>query len=243
MARVSSPETVSAAAGPVSCRSCDLYEICRRCDRIAIEEERGLRRTGALRTVRAGARLYRAGTPAHSIFAVRQGMVKTVRVDPDGEERIVAISLPGDVLGVEAFGEHLYALDAVALQTTVCCELPLSVLSERCARAHELASAIITLLSRETVDQTTFTRGSISERIIALILDLSRRRERRGLDGRRFALGMTRQEIANLLDTRIETVSRTLQRMSRDGQFDLSGQWLELRAAALLQTDRGALAD
>ncbi len=215
-------------AGPIACRSCDLHEVCRLCGMIAIGESGGLQRTGALRTLRAGTRLFRAGEPAHSLFSVRQGMLKTVDVGSEGEERIVAISTPGDVIGTEAFGTRIYKHDVIAVQPVVCCELPLSLLSDQYTRVRELASALINLLSRASAPRTPLARGSSRERVAGFILDLARRFEKRGLDGRRFSLGMTRQEIASLLDTRIETVSRMIQSMRRDKQIEVEGQQVTL---------------
>jgi len=216
------------APGPIACRSCDLYEVCRLCGTIAIGEHRGVQRTGALKTLRAGTRLYRAGEPAHSLFAVRQGMLKSVDVGDDGEERIVAVNTPGDVLGTEAFAKRIYAHDVVALQPVVCCELPLSLLSDQYPRVRDLAAALINLLSRASAPRTALARGSMRERVAGFILDLARRLERRGLESRCFSLGMTRQEIANLLDTRIETVSRMVQQLSRDKEIAIDGQQVTL---------------
>jgi len=214
--------------GPIACRSCDLYEVCRLCGLTTIGEHRGVQRTGALKTLRAGTCLYRAGEPAHSLFAVRQGMLKSVEVGTDGEERIVAVNTPGDVLGTEAFAKRIYSYDVVALQPVVCCELPLSLLSDQYPRVRELAAALINLLSRNSVPRTALAHGPMRSRIAGFILDLARRFEERGLDSRNFSLGMTRQEIANLLDTRIETVSRMVQRMSRDQEIAIVGQQVTL---------------
>lgn len=219
----------TSAPGPIACRSCDLHEVCRLCGLIAIGDHHGLQRTGALRTLRAGTHLYRAGDAAHTLFAVRQGMLKTVEVGIEGEEHIVRVNTPGDVLGTEAFGTRIYAHDVVALQPVVCCELPLSLLSDQYARVRELAAALISLLSRTSTPRPALARGTIRERVGALMLDYARRLESRGLDGQRFSFGLTRQEIASLLDTRIETVSRTIQQMARDGEIDIAGQWVTLR--------------
>jgi CRP/FNR family transcriptional regulator len=214
--------------GPIACRSCDLYEVCRLCGITALGENRGVQRTGALRTLRAGTRLYRAGEPAHSLFAVRQGMLKSVDVGTDGEERIVAVNTPGDVLGTEVFAKRVFSHDVVAVQPVVCCELPLSLLSDQYPRVRELAAALINLLSRISAPRPALARGSMRNRVAGFILDLARRFEQRGLDGRSFSLGMTRQEIANLLDTRIETVSRMIQKLNRERQIEITGQQVTL---------------
>lgn len=43
---------------------------------------------------------------------------------------------------------------------------------------------------------------------------------------------MTRQEIANLLDTRIETVSRMIQKMRRAREIEIEGQQVTLLSLA-----------
>src|SRR6187431_2413827 len=116
--------------GPVACRSCDLQQI------------------GRMRTVRAGEPLFRTGDPAHSLWAVRQGMLKTVHVNANGDEHILELNTPGEVLGLEAFSTGTYANDAIALHSVVCCELPLRQMDEHGTRFREFGAALVRLLSR-----------------------------------------------------------------------------------------------
>jgi len=220
------------SAGPIACRSCDLNEICRLSGLIAIESGRRRHHTGALRTVRAGTALFRGGGPAHSLYAIRQGMLKTIRTTADGDERILALHTPGEVLGLEAFSQGTYANDAVALQTSVCCELPLPILGEHGTRVPEISSALIRLLSRETVPRVNLSRGSIRHRVTSFLLDLASRLESRDLDGHVFTLGLSRQEIAELLDTRIETVSRVMQQLHREQAIRVRGNRVNLLTLA-----------
>jgi CRP/FNR family transcriptional regulator len=179
--------------------------------------------TGALRTVAAGEPLFRASTPAHSIFAIRQGMIKSVRVSVDGEETILAIHTPGELLGLEAFGVRRYAYDAIALQPVVCCELSVPVLSEQSSRVRELGAALFRLLGRAAEPRLPAARGSVRQRVTAFLLDLAQRLERHGLDSQRFSVGLSRQELANLLDARIETISRMIQRLNRERGIRIQG--------------------
>lgn len=213
--------------GPIACRACDLNEVCRLCGLIALEG-RTRQPTGALRMVRPGAPLFRAGMPAHSLYAVRQGMLKTVRVTAEGDEQVIALNTPGEVLGLEAFGLGVYANDAIALQPVVCCELPLPLLGEQGSRVRELGWAIVRLLSQAAAPRPPLSRGSVRERVISFLLDLSSRMQARGFDGRHLQLGLTRQELAALLDTRIETVSRTLQQLHREHAIRVRGNTVTL---------------
>jgi CRP/FNR family transcriptional regulator, anaerobic regulatory protein len=206
--------------GPIACSACDLNEVCRLSGLIALEGGRIRQATGTLRVVRQGTHLYRTGAPANALYAVRQGLLKLVHVTADGDERTLRLATPGEVLGLEAFSLGAYATDAIALQSVVCCELPFSML-EHGTRVRELATALLRLMSRATAPKPEQARGSIRARVVQFLLDLSARLERHGLDGRQFVIGLSRRELADLLDMRIETVSRMMQRLHREHAIDV----------------------
>lgn len=217
-------------AGPIACGSCDLNEVCRLCGLIALETAGARQSTGALRTLEPGAPLFRTGTSANSIYAIRQGMIKTARVTDDGDERVLGVHTPGEALGLEGFGRGVYSFDAIAVSRVVCCELPLPMLSEQSNRVRQLSEAVVRLLSRAATPRAHPALGSAFQRVTAFLLDLAQRLSERGLDGHRFSLGLSRQEIANLLDTRIETVSRLMQKLHREHVISLRGGSVTLLA-------------
>lgn len=218
--------------GPIGCRSCDLNEICRLAGVLAYDAGRSRQSTGALRTVPAGTSLYRAGEKAHMLYAVRQGMLKTVRVSPAGDEQVLELNTPGEVLGLEALGTGHYANDVIALQHVVCCELPLRMLAEQEQAAREVSTALIRLLARAAAPRAHPARGPIRQRVTNFLLDLAARLADRGLDGRQFPLGLSRQEMADLLDTRIETVSRVMQKLHREQAIRVRGSRVNLLSLA-----------
>lgn len=227
--------------GSIACRACDLNEICRLTGLIAFEGGRCRQSTGALRTLRAGAVLFHAGAPAQALYAIRQGAIKTTRVTPAGDEQIIAFHTPGEVLGLEAFSMREHAYDAIALEASVCCEVPLPLLSEDNAHVRELSSAIVRLLSEATAPRINLARGSARERVTNFLLDLAERLEKRGIDAQELWLSMSRQEIADLLDTRIETVSRTLQQLHRERAIQVRGGKVSLLAARTTTETRVAV--
>lgn len=211
--------------GPVACRSCDLNEVCRL---MALEAGPKGQALGALRTVEAGAPLFRAGMPAQSIYAVRQGLLKSVRVTLEGEEHVLGIHTPGELLGLEAFGLRVHAYDAIALQPVVCCELPMPMLSEWSTRVRELSTALICLLGRAAEPRLHPARGSVRQRVTAFLLDLAQRLQRHGLESSHFSIGLSRQELADLLDMRLESVSRLFQRLAREQAIRVHGSSITL---------------
>jgi len=79
----------------------------------------------------------------------------------------------------------------------------------------------------------------VRQRLTTFLLDLSTRLEDRGLDGRQFALGLSRQEIAELLDTRIETISRMMQKLNREEAIRVRGSKVRLLGLAPARDSRG----
>ncbi|OZB70021.1 MAG: transcriptional regulator, partial [Lysobacterales bacterium 13-68-4] len=73
---------------------------------------------------------------------------------------------------------------------------------------------------------------SADERVAAFLCDLGSRYAARGFSGTRFALSMSRGDIANYLRLASETVSRVLTRFRSQGLIALEG-----RQVALLDAD------
>jgi CRP/FNR family transcriptional regulator len=218
--------------GPIACRACDLNAICRIAGLIAYEGGRPRQPTGALRAIRPGAALYRAGAPAHALYAIRLGTIKLTRVSMEGEEHVVSFHTPGEVLGLEAFSQAGYTSDAIALETVQACELPLPLLNDHSSQTAELATELVRLLSRATTVPRELARGSARNRVCNFLLDLSHRLASRGFDPAQLKLSMSRLEIANLLDTRIETVSRVLQQLNREQAIHVRGNRVRLLTLA-----------
>lgn len=215
-------------ADPVACRHCDLSAICRLTGLIVDEDGNTRRMPGGLRSIRPGAALYSAGAPATNLFAIRSGMIKRVELSADGEERVVSFHIPGDVLGLEAFSTGVHNCDAIALGRVQYCELPPLRLTDESQRSAAIARTLVQVLGTAANVQSTFTRGSARRRVTAFLLDLSQRARARGFNGEELHLPMSRLEIANLLDTRIETVSRMLQQMHRERAVHVSGSRVRL---------------
>jgi CRP/FNR family transcriptional regulator len=182
---------------------------------------------GAFRMLDAGTALFRPGDAATSLFAVRQGMIKTVHLSEDGHERIIAFHVPGEVFGLDAFSSDSHRCEAVAVEHSVCCELPLPARAER-PQVQGLLPAVVALLGRAAAPKLPLARGSARERVTRFLRDLAERLRRHGLDGERLRLSMSRSDIANFLDTRIETVSRTLQQLHRMNAICVHGSTVDI---------------
>lgn len=172
------------------------------------------------RPLQRGEYLYRHGESFSSIFAIRSGAVKAISVSDVGEEQVTGFYLPGEVVGLDGLAHDHYSNSVIALETSSICEIPFSRMEELSLQIPSLQRHVFQLMSREiTQDQqviTLLSKSSAEERIIALLLSISARNNRRQLSANAFRLPMSRTDIGNYLGLTIETVSRIFSRLQKN---------------------------
>jgi CRP/FNR family transcriptional regulator len=222
----------------VSCGECGLREICLPHGLSALardEFDRCIRRRQPLRR---GEMLYVDGRPAHSLYAIRCGSLKTYAISPDGEEFVQGFYLPGEVLGLESLAGDRHDHFAVALEPTLYCEMPASALEKLLPRLVPLQRQLMRIINRRLRDnrRQSFIHGRREARIrlAIFLLELSRHRAMRNLPATRFRLSMDRRDIANYLGLTLETVSRGFSRFQREGLLEARGKHVNLLNPGML---------
>ena len=160
--------------------------------------------------------LYREGEHADAVFALRAGMVKLIKRTPDGDERIVRLLGHGAAIGLEALTHGVYWHTAEALREVDLCRIPLAVFDELQARHAGISERVV----GQWEDQVScadrwlveFSAGPVQERVRRLLRFLA---ELDGDNGRRLQLPPM-ADLANILGTSRESVSRTLAELKRD---------------------------
>ncbi len=156
--------------------------------------------------------LYRDGEKSLALFAVRSGCVKTMTESANGDEQIVGFHLPGELLGLDGFADGSYTCNAVALETSSVCELPLDQLEDLCHQVPGLQKQMRRIMGKEVNNDHKLLlllgKMTAEERLASFLLSLSARMEERHWKENEFNLSMPRQDIANYLGMAVETVSR-----------------------------------
>jgi CRP/FNR family transcriptional regulator len=169
----------------------------------------------SLRRVEAREFVFAEGDPATHLYQVETGAVALYKVLCDGRRQVLGFAYPGDFIGLGAQGEHV--INAQAMKPTRLRCLPLSVLSQIARQDPKLGFRLYEALASElaATRELLLTTGqrSACERLVAFLLALSRRNERKGQDPHLFDLPMTRTDIADFLGLTIETVSRTFTKL------------------------------
>ncbi len=183
--------------------------------------------------------LFRNGDAFQGLIAIKSGMAKLVFHNEQGEEHIVQILLPGEILGFGAIAEQRHHCSAIALDTLSYCELPADQLHRICFRIPTLLDEILRHASDAIGNQRTQTlyiKKPAEQRLAAFLLDLSQRYAYRGFSSDHFSIGFTRQELGNYLDLALATVSRTLKQFEKNGWLEVRGKWIRIRDRQPLET-------
>jgi CRP/FNR family transcriptional regulator len=184
---------------------------------------------------RLNRRSYRRSYPAGQMIAgatatvdwcatVLSGVVKLSKTLSDGRQQIVALLFPGDFLGRPYRAEFPYTAET-AMEVQLCCY----------GRAYfegflEEHSALKQMFLERTLDAVDAARDwmlllgrkTAREKVAALLLTILRRTSLpcpilEGTDSGQLILPLTRNEMADYLGLRVETVSRRLKRLEEDG--------------------------
>jgi CRP/FNR family nitrogen fixation transcriptional regulator len=182
---------------------------------------------GTTRALAKGEELYAEGDPAPCFYKVLSGAVCTSMLLDDGRRQIDAFHLPGDVFGLERGHAHRSAAEAVGDATVIAYRR--SALGPGAGGSAEAAQAlldaILRSLERAQGHMLLLGRKTAMERIASFLLDMAGRAGHAD----HIDLPMTRADIADHLGLTIETVSRLLARLEREGIIEMPAQRRTIR--------------
>lgn len=206
---------------PVACNDCGIYGLCRATSSPdadlsvldTIVKERRLLKRGDL--------LYRSGETGRAVYAIRSGSVKTYMMTDDGRMQITGFHIAGELLGLDALASGIHGSEAMVLETTMVCEVPIETLQAFSTETPAVNQQMVRILSQEISDNQELMlllgKKSADERLATFLLSLSRRLQKRKYSPSRFNLSMSRSDIGNYLGIAEETVCRMFSRFQDDG--------------------------
>lgn len=214
------------------CEQCGIYKLCMPMGLSSGDLDALDRIIKRRRPLERGQHLYQAGEQFHSIFALRSGSLKTYVMTEEGEEHIIGIKMPGDLLGLSDINSEKYTRSAKALETCSICEIPYERFEHLTQEIPDLHHHILSMMSREIhheQDRVTMCKKlSAESRLAGLLLMLSHRFHQRGFSATEFNLSMSRSDIANMLGLAVETVSRLFTQFQEQGLLNVERKHVRL---------------
>lgn len=202
--------------------SCDLCAVRERsiCADLGPRELAQIEKTMARRTVSKGRALMEEGSANDSLFIVVQGGFRLTKHLEDGRRQVTGFLFPGDFMGVRATAASAYT--AEALEDSHVCHFPHKYLDAIAADCPGVKDRLIARGQTEyhkAQDHIVLLGKKTAEERVESFLHMMARsigREAEG-DATETPLPMSRQDIADYLGLRLETLSRTLAALKRKG--------------------------
>ena len=223
----------------INCQNCSISQLCLpyTLDNASLDKLDDI--IERKRPYRKGEQLFQAGQPLKSLFAVRSGSFKSFTVSDDGDAQITGFHLPGDLIGFDSVHSSTYTSFAESLETSMVCEIPFTSLETLSDQLPLLRRQVMRLMSSEiSADKQVMSllnHKSAEQRLATFLLDFSERFKSRGLSSKEFRLSMTRAEIGNYLGLTVETVSRLLSKLHKEGVIAVDGKFILLLDFDVLQ--------
>ncbi len=171
--------------------------------------------------------IFGEGEPARFIYRVISGAVRVFRVSADGKRRIAGFYFRGEVFGLHLGETHAYSAEAIDKASLLASPKPslLEAALEDCGAARELIEMLDHARIEAEAHAAILAHGGAEERVASFLLRVSER-----LGACLIDLPMSRADIADYLGLTIETVSRTVTQLERNGVINLfSARRVELR--------------
>jgi CRP/FNR family transcriptional regulator/CRP/FNR family cyclic AMP-dependent transcriptional regulator len=167
------------------------------------------------------------GLPGDYMYIIREGRVSVSKLSDDGREKILEFLEAGDFFGEMSLLDNAPRSASVrALSETRILALSRADFLAVLKRSPVLAMAVIQELTRrlrqidEQASSLSFQR--VKERTMGLLVRLAK--EETGRDGFRVTPALTHQQIADMIGTSRETVTRALKGLREQGWLTQEGK-------------------
>ena len=200
------------------------------------EQHRTLGRIALIRSYRKGQIVFADGDPGNGFYIVQSGRIKVFKISPEGKEQIFHIFGPGDSFGeVAVFTGKGFPAFAAAEAPSSLFFFPRDAFVALVRRDPSLALNMLAILSQRLQKFTGLIEDlslrEVPARLAAHLLYLSEKDP----DAGKIRLDISKGQLASLLGTIPETLSRIMSRMSRQGLIRMERNQLTVLDRQALQ--------
>jgi CRP-like cAMP-binding protein len=175
------------------------------------------------------ATIFSEGEPGAGFYVVLTGRVKIFKLSPDGKEQILHIFGPGEPFGeVPVFEGRAFPAHAEALENSTALYFPRNAFVSLIKGNPSLALNMLAVLSRRlrtfTVLVDNLALKEVPGRLAAHLLYLSQLKH--GTDD--LELDISKGQLASMLGTIPETLSRILARLTKHGYIESGSRHIRI---------------
>ena len=190
-----------------------------------------------------GALIFQEGDPGKGFYIVVHGKIKVFKISLEGKEQILHIYGPGHIFGeVPVFQGTCFPASSMALEPSKILFLPRDEFVAQISASPALAMNMLADLSRRlrefTVQIEHLSLKEVPARLAAYLLTLSQapaghpgggRHRAKAPDTARVTLPVSKVQLAGLIGTTPETISRIFKRMAQANLITVRGREIDIR--------------
>jgi CRP-like cAMP-binding protein len=193
-----------------------------------------LNRNKVTHKYKKGEILFREGSFPTGIYFVKKGKVKKYTTDKDGREQIIYICHTGELLGYHALISQEYFRDSArVMEDAVISFIPKEDFLLALNSSSALSNRLLKCLSHEFGVMahfiSIFAHKTVKERIAFSLLMLRDKYKKDSVKGKQVEINLTREDLANLVGTSRETITRFLQEFKQEGLIEINGRRVILK--------------
>lgn len=170
------------------------------------------------------------GDPLENVYFIYEGKIKIYKSDINGKEQIVAIAKKGEMFPhVGFFRKGDYPAYAEVLESSTLIAIPISKFETVLIENPELCIKVFKVLGEKIVDLQNRLEEQILnntyEQIVKLLIRLAQKHGKEQEDGTILLKSeFTNKDLANMIGTTRETISRTLTKMKKDELIEVDDE-------------------
>src|SRR5690606_14541842 len=189
--------------------------------RLAPADLHTIAQSAVLKRYDKGQVIFEQDAPADAFYTIASGRVKIFKMLPSGRDVILEVFGPGDPLGaVAAYDGRPFPASAIALEETVCVVIPRPVFFRLLEEHPSLVRGLMLGLTVRLVELTNrlaeLSGSRIEPRFARLFIKLAGEMGRQERGGTFVPLALSRQELADMTGTTIETAIRIMSRWGKE---------------------------
>lgn len=166
-----------------------------------------------------GTPLFRSGEHVPALFAIRSGCVKEVEMQTGRQGSILNFATAGEILSLQSVASAPSRTTAITVEPSFVCVVPWNACNQSRLSAPRVLRELLQLIAnaglkvRESV--ALVREKEAPQRVAGFLLNMLERTHVQGAHPRELRLPMNRNDIANYLNLRSETVSRCFTELAR----------------------------
>jgi len=175
--------------------------------------------------------IYAEGDEATRLYFVQSGRVKTVKSTAHGKELITGLGQAGDFFGYKALLEGTAHHDtAVAVEDSVLLYIPADDFTQLVSRNAEVSQQFVRLLAGRVREQEELLLDMAYNSLRKRVADTLRRlhAQQSALDPTDPQIHLSRDDMAALIGTAPESLSRILSEFRQDGIIELNPKFIRV---------------